>query len=46
MARKDPRIRVLEDDQTTAGVAAASTDVVFVPGFADTNVNYYIYKNN
>ena len=46
MARKDPRIRVLEDDQTTAGVAAASTDVVFVPGFADTNVNYYIYKKS
>ena len=46
MARKDPRIVVLEDDLTTAGVAASSTDVVFVPGFANTNCNYLIYKKS
>ena len=38
-----PSIRILEQDATSAGVAAASTDVVYVPGLAETNRNYLIY---
>lgn len=46
MARTTPRIDILERDETTAGASAASTDVVYVPGFADTNANYIIYKKS
>lgn len=37
-----PNIVIKEVDATSAGRNAASTDVVFVPGFADTNANVYI----
>ena len=46
MARTTPRIDNLERDETTAGASAATTDVVYVPGFADTNANYIIYKKS
>lgn len=38
-----PNIVIKEIDETSAGVQAASTDVAYVPGFADTNSAVYIY---
>lgn len=38
-----PSIVINEKDETLAGLAASSTDVAFVPGFAATNTNYLIF---
>ena len=39
-----PKIVIREIDETTAGSPAASTDIVFIPGFAATNSNVIIYN--
>ena len=41
-----PKITILEDDQTQVIGSLSTTDVVYVPGFADTNSNYYILSGN
>ena len=38
-----PKIIIREIDETTAGSPVASTDVVFIPGFADTNGNVIVF---
>lgn len=37
-----PKITIREVDETTAYVEAQSTDIVYIPGFANTNTNCYI----
>ena len=39
-----PNIVIREIDETKAGSPAASTDIAYVPGFAATNANVYIYS--
>ena len=39
-----PNIVINEIDETRAGLSAASTDIVYVPGFADTNSAVYVYN--
>ena len=39
-----PKITILEEDQTQVVGSLSTTDVVYVPGFADTNSNYYIFS--
>ena len=39
-----PNIVIKEIDETSAGLNAASTDVVYIPGFASKNVNLIIYS--
>ena len=34
-------IKITEIDETTAGLAAAGTDIVYVPGFVTQNPDYY-----
>lgn len=40
-----PKIIIREIDETTAGSQAASTDIVFIPGFADTNKNVIVFTS-
>ena len=40
-----PNIVIREIDETSAGGTASSTDIVYVPGIADTNANCYIYTD-
>lgn len=40
-----PKIEIFERDETLAGESASSTDVVFVPGFANTNANCYVLNS-
>lgn len=38
-----PNIYINEIDETTGGVSLDTTDVAYVPGFAATNFNVYVY---
>ena len=38
-----PNIVIKEIDETEALVQSASTDIAYVPGFASTNANVYVY---
>lgn len=40
-----PKIVIQEKDETTIQEANLLTDIVFIPGFADTNNNVYVLEN-